>query len=481
MPPIVESVVSELRKESRSASKFAGKRVHFIGIGGSGMSGLARMLIDNGAIVSGSEPHPNEQSMDLARRGAKISRDQIGELLSPQIDLVVRTAAVPDNNEEFRRAKENYGLRTLKYAEMLGLVMSERTGIAVAGTHGKSTTSAMIAYALEKCGADPSFVIGGTVPQLGGGSRSGKSDLFVAEACEYDRSFHSLHPKVAVLTNIDKDHLDCYGTLDGIIESFRKFAELVPKDGVIIAGTDANIHLAIDKLATPIQFCTLVGSHRLIGDEPVWSTRVTRIKNGCYCGEIWFKNEALALIELSVAGEHNLINATMAVAACRAVGIDPQRSASAIASFKGVDRRMTEVGKFNGAIVVDDYGHHPTEIRATLKALRERYRPERLICVFQPHQASRTRLLLDEFSSCFFDATETILPDIYSVRDSESDRAAVSSEKLAALIQKNGQSARHLAKFEQIVAHLRTEARDGDVIVTMGAGTVWQIGRELVA
>jgi UDP-N-acetylmuramate--alanine ligase len=473
--------VSELRKESRSASKFAGKRVHFIGIGGSGMSGLARMLIDNGAIVTGSEPHPNEQSMDLARRGAKISRDQIGELLSPQIDLVVRTAAVPDGNEEFRRATQNYNLRTIKYAEMLGEVMKERTGIAIAGTHGKSTTSAMIAYALEKCGADPSFVIGGTVPQLGGGSRSGQSNLFVAEACEYDRSFHNLHPKVAVLTNIDKDHLDCYGTLDAIIESFQKFAELVPRDGMIIAGTDANVHRAIDKLATPTQFCTLVGSHRLISDEPLWSTRVTRIKNGCYCGEIWFKNEALALIELSVAGEHNLINATMAVAACRAVGIDPQRSASAIASFKGVDRRMTEMGKFNGAIVVDDYGHHPTEIRATLKALRERYQPQRLICVFQPHQASRTRLLLDEFSTCFSDATETILPDIYSVRDSEADRAAVSSEKLAGLIQKNGQSARHLAKFEQIIAHLRNEARDGDVIVTMGAGTVWQIGRELVA
>jgi UDP-N-acetylmuramate--alanine ligase len=481
MRPIVESVVSELRKESRSASKFAGKRVHFIGIGGSGMSGLARMLIDNGAIVTGSEPHPNEQTFDLTRRGAKISRDQMGELLDRQIDVVVRSAAIPDSNEEFRRATQNYGLAAVKYAEMLGMVMKERTGIAVAGTHGKSTTSAMIAYALEKCGADPSFVIGGTVPQLGGGSRSGRSNLFVAEACEYDRSFHSLHPKIAVLTNVDKDHLDCYGTLDAIIASFRKFAELVPKDGLIIAGADDYVHRAIDGLPTPTQFCTVVGSHRLIANEPVWSTRVTRIKNGCYCGEIWFQNEALALIELSVAGEHNLINATMAVAACRAVGIDPQRSASAIASFKGVDRRMTEVGKFNGAIVVDDYGHHPTEIRATLKALREKYQPNRLICVFQPHQASRTRLLLDEFSTCFSDATETLLPDIYSVRDSAEDRAAVSSGELASRIERSGQRAKHLPTFQQIVDHLRSDARDGDVIVTMGAGTVWQIGRELVS
>jgi UDP-N-acetylmuramate--alanine ligase len=479
MRPIVESVVSELRTESRSASKFAGKRVHFIGIGGSGMSGLARVLLDNGGIVSGSEPHPNQQTFELTRRGVQISRDQMGELLSPSIDLVVRTAAVPDSNEEFRRATQNYGLKTVKYAELLGMVMAERTGIAVAGTHGKSTTSAMIAYGLERCGADPSFVIGGTVPQLGGGSRSGRSNLFVAEACEYDRSFHNLHPKVAVLTNIDKDHLDCYGTVDAIVESFRQFAQLVPSDGLILAGTDANVHKALDTLTTPTQFCAVVGSHRLIGDEPVWSTRVTRIKNGCYCGEIWFRNEALALIELSIPGEHNLINATMAVAACRAVGIDPQRSASAIGGFKGVDRRMTEVGKYNGAILVDDYGHHPTEIRATLKALREKYQPNRLICVFQPHQASRTRLLFDEFSTCFSDATETLLPDIYSVRDSDADRAAVSSGELAKRIENNGQRAKHLPTFELIIEHLRRDAREGDVIVTMGAGTVWQIGREL--
>jgi UDP-N-acetylmuramate--alanine ligase len=170
----------------------------------------------------------------------------------------------------------------------------------------------------------------------------------------------------------------------------------------------------------------------------------------------------------------------MAVAVCRAVGIDPQRAADAIGKFRGVDRRMSEIGKYNGAILVDDYGHHPTEIRATLKALREKYQPKRLICVFQPHQASRTRLLLDEFSGCFIDATETLLPDIYSVRDNEADRAAVSSAELAERIRRNGQNAQHLPTFEQIVEHLRKEARAGDVIVTMGAGTVWEIGKELV-
>src|SRR6478752_7111025 len=243
MPPIVESVVSELRTESRSASHFAGKRIHFIGIGGSGMSGLARMLLDGGAIISGSEPKPNDQTFELGRRGAQISRDQMGELLNPNIDLVVRSAAVNDQNEEFKRATKTYGLKTVKYAEMLGLVMRERNGIAVAGTHGKSTTSAMIAYALTQCGADPSFVIGGTVPQLGnGGSRSGAGNAFVAEACEYDHSFHNLFPKVAVITNIEEDHLDCYSGIEEIVASFRTFARLVPiADGLIIAnGNDAR-------------------------------------------------------------------------------------------------------------------------------------------------------------------------------------------------------------------------------------------------
>jgi UDP-N-acetylmuramate--alanine ligase len=477
MPPIVESIVSELRTESRSASHFAGKRIHFIGIGGSGMSGLARMLLDGGAIISGSEPKPNDQTLELGRRGAHISRDQMGELLNPNIDLVVRSAAVNDQNEEFKRATKTYGLKTIKYAEMLGLVMRERVGIAVAGTHGKSTTSAMIAYALTQCGADPSFVIGGTVPQLGGGSRSGKSDLFVAEACEYDRSFHNLHPKIAVITNIDRDHLDCYGTLEGIIESFRKFAHLVPNDGTIIThGEDQNAARAIEGSKGRVERCTL-GKNSKASD---WVGRAIELKNGCHRGEISYKGDPLATISLSIPGEHNLINATMAVAVCRAVGIDPQRAADAIGKFRGVDRRMSEIGKYNGAILVDDYGHHPTEIRATLKALREKYQPKRLICVFQPHQASRTRLLLDEFSGCFIDATETLLPDIYSVRDNEADRAAVSSAELAERIRRNGQNAQHLPTFEQIVEHLRKEARAGDVIVTMGAGTVWEIGKELV-
>ncbi|MEA2709418.1 MAG: UDP-N-acetylmuramate--alanine ligase [Phycisphaerales bacterium] len=476
MPTQMPTSVRELRKESRSASRFTGRRVHFIGIGGCGMSGLARMLADAGAIVTGSEPNLNTQTCELANRGVVISGNQIGELIRDDTDLVVRTAAVPDSNVEFCIARRK-NITTIKYAELLGQVMQERRGIAVAGTHGKSTTTAMIAFALAECGADPSFVVGGTVPQLGNtGSRSGGSDLFVAEACEFDRSFHALRPKVAMLLNIEEDHLDCYKDIDEIVESFRTFAKLVPADGLIIAnGTDANVAKAIVGIPARVETVSL-------SPGTTWSTCPSSIEDGFPIGAVWHDGEPVGMLKLSVAGEHNLMNATMALAACVASGVDAERAMEALGRFKGVDRRMTEMGTFRdgGVTVVDDYGHHPTEIRATLAALRQRYNPKRLICVFQPHQHSRTRFLLEDFATSFAAADETIVPDIYFVRDSEEERHAVSSADLVERVRRNGQKALHLPAFEQIVDYLKREARDGDLIVTMGAGNVWEIGRELI-
>ena len=475
MPTSVETtIVNELRMESRSASRFAGRRVHFIGIGGCGMSGLAKVLIDSGAIVTGSEPKPNPQTFELGKQGAKISRDQMGELLSREIDLVVRTAAIPETNREFIAAKA-FGLKQIKYAELLGQVMQERLGIAVAGTHGKSTTSAMISYALLQCGADPSFVIGGTVPQLGGGSRSGSGNAFVAEACEFDRSYHNLHPTIAIITNIEEDHLDCYKDIEEIVESFRTFAKLVPADnGLIIAnGQDRRVLQALAGLTTRTE---MVG----LADGFSWTARSLGIVNGCHRGEITHKGKRVAEIQLSVPGEHNLYNGTVAVAACAACGIDPQKAADAVGQFTGVDRRMTKLGTVNGATVVDDYGHHPTEIRATLKAARERFNPKRLFCVFQPHQHSRTRFLLEDFATSFAQADETIVPDIYFVRDSETERQRISAKDLVERINATGQRAVHLPDFAAIVDHLRANIRDGDLVMTMGAGNVWEIGRDLV-
>jgi len=467
--------VGELRTESRLAgtSRFAGRHIHFIGIGGSGMSGLARMLLDCGAIVSGSEPKPNQQTFELMKRGVKISRTQSGELLSRDLELVVRTAAVPETNGEFVAARA-MRLQQVKYAELLGQVMGERLGVAVAGTHGKSTTSAMIAFGLMECGADPSFVVGGTVPQLGGGSRSGTGAAFVAEACEFDRSFHNLRPTIACITNIEADHLDCYPSIIEIVDSFRTFAELVPDDGMILAnGVDRNVAEALHDIKVPIQTVA-------IDAGADWSTSILGEERGCSRAEIFHLGKKVADIQLSVPGLHNLFNATLAVAACASCGVDPAAAAEAIGRFTGVDRRMTEMGTYNGATVVDDYGHHPTEIRTTLAALRGKYKPKRLLCVFQPHQASRTRLLFHDFASSFTDADEAILADIYFVRDSEADRTSVKSEELVAQINRNGQHARHLPTFEQITQYLRTAAQPGDLIVTMGAGSVWEIGRDLV-
>ena len=469
---------------SAARSWFAGRRVHFIGIGGSGMNGLARMLLDSGATISGSERELNFQTFELGALGAKISQFQNGELLDSGIDLVVRTAAVHDDNPEFIAARR-LSLTTIKYAELLGQVMQERLGVAVAGTHGKSTTTAMISYALLQCGADPSFVVGGTAPQLGGrGSRSGAGRAFVAEACEFDRSFHNLRPRVAIVTNIEGDHFDCYKGIDDIIESFREFARLVPRDGLILAnGQDDATRRAVNGLAAPVEWVSIEPDAPDSGRaqrQGEWCTHITGDTAGQYSGSVSYDGRVVARLALSVAGRHNLFNATMAVAACRACGVGPAPAADAISSFRGVDRRMTEVGTFAGATVVDDYAHHPTEIRATLGALRERYRPGRLLCVFQPHQHSRTRSLLDDFAASFGQADETIVPDIYFVRDSEDERALVNARHLVEKVQAMGRSAVHLPDFAQIVQYLRGHVRPGDLIVTMGAGNVWKIGKELV-
>lgn len=446
--------------------------MHFIGIGGAGMSGLARVLLDAGATVTGSDNKPNEQTDELVLRGAKITFQQRGELIGSDTALVVRTAAVRDDNPEFEFAGR-LKIPTMKYAQLLGQVMSERFGVAVAGTHGKSTTTAMLCYALLRCGLDPSFVVGGNVKQLGGGSRSGHGPHFVAEACEYDRSFHQLRPRIAILNNIEAEHLDCYGTLDALIESFRTFAQLVPADGVVIArGDDANVNRCLAAIQRPVQRFG-------IGSGFDWSIEPTQIVGGCHHGAIRFRGDMVSVIRPGIPGLHNLLNATCALAAAHACGADLTKAADAIGQFTGVDRRMTELGQFNGAILVDDYGHHPTEVRVTLAALREKYQPRRLICVFQPHQYSRTRLLLDEFAASFGSADETIVPEIYAVRDSAADKAAINSSMLVDRIKDRGSRAVHVSTFPDVVERLRSTLGSGDVMVTMGAGNVYEIARQL--
>ncbi len=458
---------------ARPSSRFTGMHVHFVGIGGSGMSGLARMLIDCGAIVTGSDRKTNRQIAELMQLGARISFEQRGELLAKDTNLVVRTAAVKEEHPEMEAARE-HGLETIKYAQLLGEVMRERHGVAIAGTHGKSTTTAMTAYALLKCGLDPSFVVGGIVPQLGNvGSRSGGGESFIAEACEYDRSFHNLAPRVAVITNIEEDHLDCYKNIYEIIESFRKFVKLVPSDGLIIAnGRDPNVAKVFMDATCRVETVS-------IGGDTTWCVYHRGIVDGCPQGQVCYNGKPVATLRLSVAGDHNLFNATVALASAVACGADIVAAAEALSQFKGVDRRMTPMGSVNGATIVDDYAHHPTEIRTTLKALRERYAPKRLFCVFQPHQHSRTRHLIEDFATSFSAADQVVMPDIYFVRDSEDERRSVCSDDLVKKIVNTGHNALHISSFSDIVAHLRSTLTAGDLVVTMGAGDVNQIAADL--
>ena len=455
-------------------SKFAGRRVHFVGIGGVGMSGLARVLLDAGAAVTGTDPAATDQTAALSAAGVEVRRAQDGALVTPGVDLLVHTAAVHEDNADVRAARR-LGLRVAVYAEILGEVMAERLGVAVAGTHGKSTTSALLAHALLACGADPSFVIGGTVPQLGGGSRSGGGRAFVAEACEFNRSFHRLHPTVAVITNVEEDHLDYYRDLTEIVEAFRIFAaEVRPGGAVIVNGDDANTRRAVDGLPG----VQTVG----VGEDCDWRTADVRLEDGRFACDVLRSGHPPVLLRPALPGRHNLSNAAVALAAAVFCGLDAPAAAAALATFHGVDRRMTELGTVGGATVVDDYGHHPTEVRATLAALRQRYSPRRLTCVFQPHQHSRTRDLMDAFAASFADADAVVLPPIYAARDSDADRRAVTSESLAEKINAAGpEKALALPTFAACVGHLKSSLAEGDLIVTMGAGDVWKVARDLVA
>ena len=463
--------------------RYAGRRVHFVGVGGVGMSGLARVLLDAGAAVTGTDPAVNAQTLALSAAGVEVRREQDGRLVTEGVDLVVHTAAVHADHSELVAARR-LGRRVMGYAELLGEVMGDRLGVAVAGTHGKSTTSAMVAHALSECGGDPSFVIGGHVPQLGGGSRSGGGPAFVAEACEFDRSFHKLRPTVALVTNVEEDHLDYYRDLDEIVGAFRHFAALVPaadRGGAVVCnGDDANTLRAVAGLPA----VQTVG----FGEGCDWRITGERIERGRHVGELTRRGETVARLAPGVPGHHNLHNAALAIVAASFAGADLVDAARAVASFRGVERRMTEMGRVNdhgvrapGATVVDDYGHHPTEVVATLAALRERYSPRRLVCVFQPHQHSRTRDLMDGFASSFADADSVVLPPIFAARDTAEDVRAVTAACLAEKVNALAPGkAIALPDFSAVGDHLRRATTAGDLVVTMGAGDVWKVARDLV-
>lgn len=471
-------------KPRTARSPFTGRQVHFVGIGGSGMCGLAHMLLDLGAVVSGTDRTPSAVTTKLSECGATISSQQVAESMPPDTQIVVHSAAIkPDHPEliEARRRQaagpEAGGIEIIKYAQMLGRVMALRRGIAIAGTHGKSTTTALLAHILLSAGLDPSFVVGATAAQLGGSARSGNGEFFVAEACEYDRSFHNLRLRMAAVLNIEEDHLDYYKDLAEIVDSFGQFMAQVDPTGLILtSATDENCRQAARHAKARVETYG-------VDVSADWQASGIRRFQGKAHFAVNYRGKLLGRLALGIAGRHNVGNALVAAALATQCGVPWDQIAAAIENFRGADRRsqllLTTPAPQNVRIL-DDYGHHPTEIRATLLALREHYRPERLVCVFQPHQHSRTRFLLDDFARSFVHADLTIVPDIYFVRDSEADRKAVTSAMLVEKIMANGRTAKYIADFPAIVEFVLQDLRPGDLIVSMGAGPVWEVTNELV-
>ncbi|MCK4660299.1 MAG: UDP-N-acetylmuramate--L-alanine ligase [Phycisphaerae bacterium] len=455
------------------ASHPAGKRIHMIGIGGCGMSAAAALLLHSGARVSGSDMSRFEELDTLTARGAVVHIGHLPDHVPQDADGVVVSAAIPESNPELATARRRK-LPVIHYAQLLGEIMEHRRGIAVAGTHGKSTTTALLAHILRSAGLAPSFIMGAYSSQLGGSSGVGHGEHFVVEACEYARSFLALRPSAAGILNIDEDHLDCYEDLDDIRAAFTAFGAMVRPGGMLITPhrergvADAAVALGV--------------RHETFGfqKEANWQAGNLCPEQGCYAFDVLYNGRRMLSAQLRLAGIHNVSNALMAVAMAYHESVSPQAIAHGIETFEGIARRMTRRNMGGGVTLIDDYAHHPTEINATLLALNARYQPKRTWVVFQPHQASRTRQLMHQFAGAFSAADIIIVADIYCVRDSAEDRARIRSSDLVSLIHQNGGDARYIGPLDDVTRHVQENVAEGDLVVTMGAGDVWKIADKLV-
>ena len=439
------------------------------------MSGLAQLLMRNSALVAGSDQMSSEVTDNLRRMGADIKIGHGVENLSPQTDAVVVSAAIRESNPELQLARAR-GLKVYKYAEMLGELMSCYEGVAVSGTHGKSTTSGWLTYLLKQGGVDTNFIIGAVIGQLGVSSGVADSRFFVAEACEYDRSFLNLKPRIACILNIEQDHLDYYKDEDEIVEAFAEFALGTKPDGVLVAnGQDANVAKIIADSRwhqkDSLIHCETFG----LDEKCSFYARNITLKNRLPAFEVYRDGKFLGPARISVPGRHNVFNALAVVAMASHLGLEAEQILELLPAFTGMDRRLMLKGQLGHITVLDDYAHHPTEIRASLAAIRQRYQPKRIWCVFQPHQYSRTRFLLDDFAESFKLADVTIVPQIYFVRDSESAKKEVNAQILVERMRSRGTQALFIESFEAICDYLKSNVSSGELVVTMGAGDIWKV------
>ena len=447
-----------------------GAHIHFIGIGGISMSGLAQVMLGRGFRVTGSDRMKTHITDKLEKLGATVFEGHSADNVKGA-DIVVYTAAVHGDNPEIQQCVKDH-IRLVDRAECLGAVMLEYThAIGVAGTHGKTTTTSMLAHALLGCGLDPTISLGGELDLIGGNIRTGGSDLFVTEACEYTNSFLKFFPTIALITNIEEDHLDFFKDIDDIINSFRKFAMLTKDKGYVVAlGSDENIQKALNGTKLNVRTYGIGSGFDYCAENITYQAGFPSfdiIKEGC----------VLCSVALNVPGEHNILNAAATIAVCDLLNADIESASRGVESFRGTHRRFERKGELNGGVVIDDYAHHPTEIEATLSAA-ERFEYNKLWCVFQPHTYSRTRTLWDGFTCAFSSVDELILADIYAAR--EMPDGVTTSEKLAEAIAAEGVKVRYISAFEQIEDILRSEVSAGDIVLTMGAGDVVKFGENIV-
>ena len=449
------------------------KNIHCIGIGGIGLSAIAEILLARGYNVTGSDMSESDITEKLKKDGAIIYKGHRSENVEGT-DLVVYSAAIAEENPEMQRAKE-LGIPTAGRAEVLGTLMDEfRESIAISGTHGKTTTTSMVSLILEHAGLDPTILIGGKLEEIGGNVKVGKSDYFVTEACEYRDSFLQLRPDIEIILNIDSDHLDYFKDIDHIVKSFRKFASSMQNGGKLIAyGANPFVDSILKDFPEAITFG--------YGTNYTYSIENVKFEdNGMPSFEIIYDGENLGRIEMSVPGEHNILNATAAFACCHQLGVDPQIIARTLSGFTGTDRRFDLVGKTKkGFTVVDDYAHHPTEIKATLSAA-DKLPHNKLWCIFQPHTYTRTLALFDQFAPAFAKADVLIVTDIYAAR--EKNIYSITSESLADNFKKNfpDKTIMYMSDFDDIADYVAENAEEGDLVITMGAGHVYKVGNMIM-
>jgi UDP-N-acetylmuramate--alanine ligase len=448
------------------------KHYYFIGIGGIGMSGLAKILLERGNRVSGSDLAANKQTDTLISLRAKISIGQTAENITDDIDVVVITSAIKDDNPELIEVKKR-GLTILSRSKLLNEIITEHKAIAVTGTHGKTTTSSMLALALDEAGLDPTAVIGAEVHNINGNAKTGKGEYSVAEVCEYERAFLDIYPFGAIITNIEADHLDCYKDIDDIVNAFSEFITHLPINGFLIyQGEDKNCQ----KVSNSYK-----GRRFSYGFSETnnYIARNVNVPDHITTFTVYKGDKLLTECSLSIPGKHNILNALAVIATADIIGANVEAVVLALSKFTGADRRFQIKAKVNDITIIDDYAHHPTEIAATLLGARQFFPKNRIIAVFQPHQYSRTRFLLKEFSHSFPNADLVYIPEIYAVRDTEADIKSVSSKDLVNLLKENGVNAKFFNDFNSCLLELIKTVKPGDVVITIGAGPVYKIGEEL--